>query len=48
MPPLLWLVLGLGAALVIGYMLVFADPRERFVIQATMTGAVTTMSFRGC
>ena len=47
MPPLLWLVLGLGAALVIGYMLVFADPRERFVIQAMMTGAVTTMVVSG-
>lgn len=46
-PPLLWLVLALGAALVVGYVLVFADPRERFAVQALMTGAVTAMVISG-
>lgn len=46
-PPLLWLVLGLGAGLVVGYMLMFADPREHFAVQAMMTGAVTAIVVSG-
>lgn len=47
MPPLLWLVLGLGAGLVVGYMLMFADPREHFAVQAMMSGAVTAIVVSG-
>ena len=46
-PPLLWLVLGLGAGLVVGYMLMFADPREHFGVQAMMSGAVTAIVVSG-
>jgi hypothetical protein len=40
-PTPLWIVLFLSAALIFGYMLLFADPGERAFVQATMIGAVT-------
>jgi hypothetical protein len=42
-PPLVWLALLLGGALIIAYMCFYADPREPFFVQGLMMGAVTTM-----
>jgi hypothetical protein len=46
-PPLVWLALILGGALVVTYMCFYADPAERAVVQAMMTGAVTTLVVTG-
>ena len=40
-PTPLWIVLFLSAALIFGFMLLFADSAERAFVQATMMGAVT-------
>jgi hypothetical protein len=45
-PSLLWIVLVVGASLVIGYMFLFADPKERGPVQAYMVGEVTASSCR--
>ena len=42
-PPPLWLVLILGAAVVLTYMCAYADSGERFFVQAMMIGAVTAI-----
>jgi hypothetical protein len=46
-PSLLWIVLVVGALLVIGYMLLFADPKERGPVQAFMVGGVTAVIVSG-
>jgi hypothetical protein len=46
-PTLLWFVLVVGALLVIGYMLLFADPKERGRVQAFMVGGVTAVIASG-
>jgi hypothetical protein len=46
-PSLLWGVLVFGALLVIGYMMLFADPTERGPVQAFMVGAVTAVIVSG-
>lgn len=46
-PPVLWLVLILGSLVVIGYMVLFADPSERAPIQAAMIATVTTLVVSG-
>jgi Protein of unknown function (DUF4239) len=46
-PSLLWGVLVIGAVLVIGYMMLFADPKERGPVQAFMVGAVTAVIVSG-
>ena len=42
-PPLVWLVLILGGAVVIAYTCLFADPAERRLSQSLMMFAVSTM-----
>jgi multisubunit Na+/H+ antiporter MnhB subunit len=42
-PSLLWIVLVVGALLVIVYMLLFSDPKERGPVQAFMVGGVTAV-----
>jgi hypothetical protein len=46
-PSLLWGVLVIGALLVIGYMMLFADPKERGLVQAFMVGGVTAVLASG-
>jgi hypothetical protein len=46
-PPLVWLALFLGGALIVAYMCFYADPAEPVVVQAMMMGAVTTMVVAG-
>lgn len=42
-----WIVILLGGVGVLAYVLLFADPRERFVSQAVMVGSVTTIIVGG-
>jgi hypothetical protein len=42
-PGLVWVLLGVGSALVVLYVLFFADRRERAVVQAMLMVSVTTM-----
>ena len=44
-PAPLWLVLGVSAVMIIGFMLVFADSGERAVVQATFVGSVVWSSW---
>lgn len=46
-PPPIWLVLILGAVLLVGYMCFYADRRERFLVQAMMIGAITAIVVSG-
>jgi hypothetical protein len=46
-PPLVWLALFLGGALIVAYMCFYADPAEPVVVQAMMMGAITTMVVAG-
>jgi hypothetical protein len=46
-PAPLWLVLILGAALLVGFMGFFADRSEAFPVQAMMIGAITAMVVSG-
>jgi len=46
-PSPVWIVILLGGAAVLAYVLLFADPRERFVSQAVMVGSVTTIIVGG-
>jgi hypothetical protein len=46
-PGAVWLVLIVGAVLTISYMTVFADPRERWWVQAFMIGSVTLLVVAG-
>ena len=42
-PTPLWLVLGLTAAVILGFMMFFADSGERAIVQATQIGAVVVV-----
>src|SRR5262249_11819929 len=46
-PGPVWIVLGLGALSVLAYVILFADPAERFVSQAVMVGSVTIVMVGG-
>jgi hypothetical protein len=46
-PPLVWLALFLGGALIVTYMCFYADPAEPAFVQALMMGGVTTMVVAG-
>ena len=46
-PAPLWLVLILGACLVVGYMCLYADPAEPRFVQAAMIGAITALVVSG-
>lgn len=46
-PPPIWLVLIVGAVLLVGYMCFYADRRERFLVQAMMIGAITAIVVSG-
>jgi hypothetical protein len=46
-PVPLWLVLILGACLVVGYMCLYADPGEPRFVQASMIGAITALVVSG-
>jgi hypothetical protein len=46
-PPPIWLVLIVGAVLLVGYMCFYADRRERFFVQAMMIGAITAIVVSG-
>jgi Protein of unknown function (DUF4239) len=46
-PGPVWIVLGLGALAVLAYVILFADPSERFVSQAVMVGSVTVVMVGG-
>jgi hypothetical protein len=46
-PDAVWLVLVIGALLTIGYLTVFADPRDRWWVQAVMIGSVTMLVTAG-
>jgi hypothetical protein len=46
-PPLLWVVLILGGALVLLYQCFYADPREPLPVQALMIGAVAAIATAG-
>lgn len=46
-PQPLWLVLILGAIVLVGFMCFFADPREAFLVQAMMIGAITAVVVSG-
>jgi Protein of unknown function (DUF4239) len=46
-PGPVWIVLGLGAISVLAYVVLFADPAERFVSQAVMVGSVTIVIVGG-
>jgi len=43
LPSLLWVLLILGAAVLVVYMLFFADSGERAIVQATMMGSVAVV-----
>jgi len=42
-PVLLWVLIGIAAALVIGYVFLYADPAERWLPQVVMAGGVTAL-----
>lgn len=42
-PTLLWALLVIGAILVVGYVLLYSDPKERWYAQAAMMGGVTIL-----
>jgi hypothetical protein len=46
-PEAVWLMLLLGAGLTIGYLVLFADRRERWWVQAAMTGSVSMLVVAG-
>jgi hypothetical protein len=46
-PQPLWLVLILGAALLVGFMCLFADRSEAFFVQTVMIGAITAVVVSG-
>jgi hypothetical protein len=46
-PGLLWVVLLVGAGLLVVYVVSFADRSERFAVQARMIGSVTTVMVLG-
>ena len=47
MPGPLWLVLTLGAGLLVGFMCFFADRREPFLVQAMMIAAIAAVVVSG-
>ena len=46
-PGPVWIVLGIGALSVLAYVILFADPAERFFSQAVMVGSVTIVIVGG-
>jgi hypothetical protein len=46
-PGPVWIVLALGVISVLGYVILFADPRERFLSQAVMVGSTTVILVGG-
>jgi hypothetical protein len=46
-PTPLWLVLTVGAVLLVGFMCLFADPREPLAVQAAMIAAITAVVVSG-
>jgi hypothetical protein len=46
-PGPVWIVLGLGTISVLAYVVLFADPRERFLSQAVMVGSTTIVLVGG-
>jgi hypothetical protein len=46
-PEAVWLTLLLGAGLTVGFLLLYADKRERWWVQATMIGSVTSLVVAG-
>jgi Protein of unknown function (DUF4239) len=46
-PGPVWIVLGLGALSVLAYVILFADPAERFISQAVMVGSVAIVMVGG-
>jgi len=46
-PEPLWLVLIVGALSLLGFMCLFADPAERFAVQAAMIGAIAAVVVSG-
>jgi Protein of unknown function (DUF4239) len=47
LPPPIWFILGLGAALTIGFPLLFADRRESFLVEASLIAAIAAMVTAG-
>ena len=47
MPEAVWMLLLVGALLTIGYLIVYADRRDRWWVQALMTGSVTLLVVAG-
>jgi hypothetical protein len=43
LPPLLWVLIAIASALLIGFVLFYADPSERARAQAMMAGSVTAV-----
>ncbi len=43
----MWFILGLGAALTIGFALLFADRRENFLVQGSLIAAITGLVTAG-
>ena len=46
-PSMVWLALLHGGSLLVAYMCFYADPREPWLVQATMMGTVTAMVVTG-
>ena len=47
LPAPVWFILGLGAALTIGFALLFADRRENFLVQGSLIAAITGLVTAG-
>jgi hypothetical protein len=47
LPPLAWVLLGFAAVLLIGYVLMYADPGERVRAQVMMASSVTAVTVAG-
>lgn len=47
LPAPAWFVLGLGAAVTVGFALFFADRREHFIVQGSLIGAITALVVSG-
>lgn len=47
LPPLLWVLLGIAALLLIGYVLLYADSEERVRAQVAMASSVTAVTVAG-
>jgi hypothetical protein len=47
LPPPIWFILGLGAALTIGFPLLFADRRESFLVEGSLIAAIAALVTAG-